>query len=285
MGPEDGGDDEHDGDVVPDIVESPEILVEDSLASLEIPVFEILQEDHSVLAVRPNWQKEIMQHLAQIVVHDNPTISNLKRHLKKLPAEQFPAIAELLHRVILEKHHFTGIHQQNVADIAKLLANRLNLPLEQIDVIYAGALIHDVGKMAIPFWLLDQKTPLTQAEIKFLQKHATEGHEFAYMLGFPDVIRDIIRHHHEKESGDGYPDKIFNISFAAKLVSLVDMICAQAENRPYDKPRESESIVQSLIDMRTHALKSGKNGLWPKSIDLCIDLIRSGDLLKRIRPF
>lgn len=235
-------------------------------------------EDSRVLRKRPNWDVEIMRSMAQIF--SLPKNGNLKDHLRGFLSSQ---VAMLLHRIILEKHPFTGIHQQNVADIAGLLAKRLRLLPDQIDVIHSGALVHDVGKMAIPFRLLDKKKPPTEEEINLLHEHPTEGYDFAYALGFNDLIRDIILHHHEKEDGTGYPSGTFDISLPAKIVSLVDGICAQAENRPDGKPKNGDEIIQSLAITQSQAVNCEKNDPWPMAIQLCIDLINNGDLLKRIR--
>lgn len=140
-------------------------------------------------------------------------------------------------------------HSLRVAYWSKKFAQSLNLPEETCSLIYKGALFHDIGKISIPAEILTKPTKLTAEEYEINKKHADIGSLFfsdhAYSL-----VADIIRHHHERYDGNGYPDKLKcnEISLAAKIVALADSYDTMTSSRRYSNTiKNKEEALKEII--------------------------------------
>lgn len=128
-------------------------------------------------------------------------------------------------------------HSIDVAYLACEVALELNL--DYADDIARGALLHDVGKLHVPAELLLAARRLTQHEFELLKQHSALGYEM--ISGDPtlsDIVKDVIRNHHEKQDGSGYPRglKAESIRKATKIVTVCDIYAAMTEQRPYHPP-------------------------------------------------
>lgn len=137
------------------------------------------------------------------------------------------------------KDSYTGGHAERVTTLAVRLARAAlhpqALPSEALE---AGFLLHDVGKIGIPESILNKPAGLTDTERRVLNTHPILGERIIAPLGFPDVVRDVVRHHHERWDGAGYPDglKGEEIPAAARIFAIADVIDAMTSIRPYRKP-------------------------------------------------
>ena len=133
------------------------------------------------------------------------------------------------------KDLYTVQHTQRGADSASALARSLGLPPEVVDEIRVGGLIHDVGKLAIPDAVLNKPGPLTSAEFELIKTHTVVGAEIVAPLASQRHVVGIVRSHHERFDGAGYPDGLAgeDIPLGARIVSVCDSYDAMVNVRPY----------------------------------------------------
>ena len=109
---------------------------------------------------------------------------------------------------------------------------------DELRAIEAAALLHDMGKLAIPEHILNKPGKLTPAEMEKMKRHAAIGADILSSIDFPYPVVPIVRHHHENWDGTGYPDRIRGhaIPMGARVLSVVDCFDALTSDRPY-RPR------------------------------------------------
>lgn len=148
------------------------------------------------------------------------------------------------------KDTYTGGHAERVTHMAIRLAQAALLedaiPSEAME---AGFLLHDVGKIGIPESILNKPAGLTDTERRVLNTHPILGERIVAPLGFPDCVRQVIRHHHERWDGGGYPDGLADkdIPGIARLFSIADSIDAMTSIRPYRRPVTFEEAVDEVM--------------------------------------
>jgi putative two-component system response regulator len=159
------------------------------------------------------------------------------------------------------KDPYTEGHCDRLSKYSVALAEKLGLPEEQRVTLRRGGLIHDIGKLAVPEHILLKPGPLTPEERKIMEKHTIEGERIcAPLRSFRNVL-PIIRHHHEKQDGSGYPDglKGAEVPLTARILQITDIYDALSTDRPYRKALPTE---KTFAIMREEA----KRGWWDVSI-------------------
>ena len=149
------------------------------------------------------------------------------------------------------KDTYTGGHAERVAALAMRLSERAQLPgAMPEEPLEAAFLLHDVGKIGIPESILNKAGTLTDTETRVLQTHPILGERIVDPLGFPDVVGQVIRHHHERWDGRGYPDALAAeaIPPAARLFAIADALDAMTSMRPYRRPMSFEEAVREVLD-------------------------------------
>lgn len=145
---------------------------------------------------------------------------------------------------------YTGTHSKNVAKYAYMIAKEMSLPQTKCDDIYTGGLLHDIGKIGIPEHLLTKNGKLTAEEYKVIQQHTVIGYDtIKHISSFRDAgILDMVRHHHERFDGKGYPDglKGRNIPLAARIIALADAFDAMTSRRLYRGRLEWDEILHEI---------------------------------------
>jgi putative two-component system response regulator len=138
-------------------------------------------------------------------------------------------------KVIEAKDGATEAHVERVARGARALGEAAGLAGHALDSLYFGALVHDIGKVGVPDRVLLKPGPLDAAEVSVMRGHVTLGVEIASQLRSAAGALPIIRHHHERFDGDGYPDGLRGdqIPRAAMIVSICDAYDAMTSSRPY----------------------------------------------------
>jgi putative nucleotidyltransferase with HDIG domain len=118
----------------------------------------------------------------------------------------------------------------------------------QIKAIEAGALLHDIGKVAVPDYVLNKPSALTAAEFQIMKKHASMGARILTAVDFPYPIVPIVRHHHERWDGQGYPDGLAGseIPLGARILAVVDCFDALTSDRPYRPRLTDEQAIEIL---------------------------------------
>jgi putative nucleotidyltransferase with HDIG domain len=145
---------------------------------------------------------------------------------------------------------YTEIHSRSVAFYAKLIAKELRLPSKQRKSIYMGALLHDIGKIGIPTVILTKPSKLTESEYKEIKQHPLIGYD---MLNSIAELRNnevlaIIRSHHERYDGKGYPDGLTGdkIPVMARIVAVADAFDAMLSQRVYRNESRIEHAMEEL---------------------------------------
>jgi diguanylate cyclase (GGDEF)-like protein/putative nucleotidyltransferase with HDIG domain len=145
------------------------------------------------------------------------------------------ATVEALATAIDAKDQTTHCHVRRVQIYAAGMGRVFNLSSSEIEALKAGALLHDVGKLAVPDHILNKPGRLTTAEFERMKVHTTVGAQILERVNFPYPVVPIVRHHHEQWNGLGYPDglKGEQIPLTARILSVVDCFDSVREDRPY----------------------------------------------------
>jgi len=141
---------------------------------------------------------------------------------------------------------YTGRHAERVAAYGLRLAGACGMQLGDHPEIEFGFLLHDAGKVAVPDAILFKPGPLTGAERLIMQQHPVTGWEIVRDIEFLGAARDVIRHHHERWDGTGYPDGLRGdgIPLSARIFAVADTLDALTTNRPY---RQASTIAQARV--------------------------------------
>lgn len=179
-------------------------------------------------------------------------VADANRHLKELNTLYLSTI-ETLAMAIDAKDQITHGHIRRVQSFAIRLAAEIGIKDQaQISAIEAASLLHDMGKLAVPEYILNKPGPLTAAEFEKMKLHASAGADILSSIDFPYPVVPIVRHHHENWDGTGYPDRLkgSEIPIGARVLSVVDCFDALTSDRPY-RPRLSDTqAIRILVDRR-----------------------------------
>src|SRR6185369_13703333 len=159
------------------------------------------------------------------------------------------ATVESLTMAIDAKDDLSRGHIQRVRTLAEGLARAVEYPEDQLEGLKAAALLHDIGKLAVPEYILSKPGKLTAAEYAKVMIHPVVGADILSNVEFPYEVVPIVKHHHERFDGGGYPSglKGEEIPFGARLLTIVDCYDALTTNRPY---RQSYGRDEALNIMR-----------------------------------
>lgn len=144
----------------------------------------------------------------------------------------------------------TANHCRRVAWYAGGFAERLGMPEGEVEVVRLGALMHDVGKTEVPVALLNKADSLSTVELTRLRTHSGAGERMTAAMGLPKGVQEIVRHHHERWDGAGYPDGLAGeeIPFKARIVCIVDAFDAIITPRSYQAARSTRQALRILED-------------------------------------
>ncbi|MDQ3253521.1 MAG: HD domain-containing protein, partial [Acidobacteriota bacterium] len=178
-------------------------------------------------------------------------VDDANRHLTQLNSLYMSTI-ETLAMAIDAKDQITHGHIRRVQTYAVALAKEVGVADESlIRAIEAAALLHDMGKLAVPEYILNKPGPLTPAEFDKMKLHASVGADILSSINFPYPVVPIVRHHHENWDGTGYPDGLLgtNIPIGARILSVVDCFDALTSDRPY-RPRLAQQDALRILSER-----------------------------------
>ena len=159
------------------------------------------------------------------------------------------ATAEALATAIDAKDQTTHCHVRRVQIYAAGLGKVLGLSETEIAALRAGALLHDIGKLAVPAHIINKPGRLTPAEFEKMKIHTTVGAQILSRVEFPYPVLPIVRHHHEQWDGLGYPDglKAEQIPIAARILSVVDCFDSVREDRPFRRGMTRDEAIAFLL--------------------------------------
>src|SRR3989441_1600542 len=205
------------------------------------------------------------------------SLLRLKQRTDEL--ERAESVLFSLARSIEGKDPYTHGHCERLSDYSARLAQHLGLEDDQITALRRGGVVHDIGKIAVPDAILLKPGKLTEEEWKLIREHPVVGERICAPLKSFRSVLPIIRHHHEKFNGSGYPDRLCgdDVPITARVLQIVDVYDALTTDRPYKK---AFSITDALQTMKEEVAK----GWWdPHIFDQFERLVRSGtaDFLSR----
>jgi putative two-component system response regulator len=185
-----------------------------------------------------------------------------------------PTLASALANAIEARDEYLHGHCERLASLAVRVAELLGLPTDEIETIRLGAILHDVGKIGIPDRVLLKPSALDEEERRIVETHPEIGDKLLEPLDLLAGARPIVRHHHERWDGQGYPDRLAatDIPLGARIVAVADSVEVMSSRQLYRQPRTPDQIVEELLTWR------GKQ--WdPQIVDLMLGLIESGELV------
>src|ERR1700756_4402951 len=185
-----------------------------------------------------------------------------KRHVEQIASLNMRTI-EALALAIEAKDHTTHTHLQRVRTYAVAVATQLNLSEDQIEALRAAALLHDIGKLAVPEQIINKPGKLTAEEFEKMKVHPLVGAEILERVAFPYPVAPIVRSHHERWDGSGYPEGLDgqNIPIGARILAAVDCLDALASHRQY---RPALPLSEAMAKVKE------KSGTWfdPKIVEI-----------------
>jgi len=185
-----------------------------------------------------------------------------KRHVEQIASLNMRTI-EALALAIEAKDHTTHTHLQRVRTYAIAVARELNLSEEEIEGLRAAALLHDIGKLAVPEQIINKPGKLTREEFEKMKVHPIVGAEILERVAFPYPVAPIVRSHHERWDGSGYPEGLAgeNIPIGARILAAVDCLDALASHRQY---RPALPLHEAMTEVKSKA------GSWfdPKVVEV-----------------
>ena len=173
-----------------------------------------------------------------------------KQHVEDVASLHVRTI-EALALAIEAKDHTTHKHLQRVRVFAVAIAQRLGLSEDEIEALRAAALLHDIGKLAVPEHIINKPGKLTPEEFEKMKIHPVVGSEILERVAFPYPVAPIVRSHHERWDGTGYPDglKHEEIPIGARILAAVDCLDALASDRQYRNALSLEHAMEKVATM------------------------------------
>jgi len=165
------------------------------------------------------------------IVTDVTERHSAELRLRRALTQTIGAIAATIEK----RDPYTAGHQRRVANLAREIGLRLGLDADRVEGLYLGALVHDVGKVAIPVDILTRPGALTAEEFALVKTHVQAGVEVLGDVDFPWPIVEMVRQHHERLDGSGYPAGLAGdaIGLEARIIAVADVFESMSTHRPY----------------------------------------------------
>jgi hypothetical protein len=191
------------------------------------------------------WRND--RRLASALQMLGPMNEAQKRVTDGLSAEAQAKALEKLGAALEATDPYTHGHSRRVARNAWMLARRMGLGREEVARIRTAAAVHDVGKLETPTSVLRKRGPLTDDEFKVIKRHPVDGARMAMVLGDAELT-SIVRHHHERLDGTGYPSGLSGeaIPLGARIIAVADTFDAITSARPYRPARSHKKAIDIL---------------------------------------
>jgi putative nucleotidyltransferase with HDIG domain len=196
---------------------------------------------------RPRVFSGLERHLAEVAATQVGSLLASYEHearAQRLYGETLASLSNALEA----KDVSTSRHTEEVVRLAVAVATELGLELDQQRDVELGAVLHDIGKVRVPESILNKPGPLTESELDIMQTHPEIGEHILRPIQSMKPILPIVRHHHERWDGTGYPDRLAGVAIplGARIVAVCDAYRAMSEDRPYRNALSEEDARREL---------------------------------------
>ena len=167
---------------------------------------------------------------------------------RRILEKAFFDLTDTICRTLEYRDAYTAGHQRRVGKLATMVGQWMRLNQDDVNELYIGGLLHDIGKIGIPAEILNKTSPLTETEFTLIKAHSEVGFNIINGAKLPWNIKDIVLNHHEKLDGSGYPNGLSGsqISRNVRIITVCDVVEAMSTLRPYRAARTKEEVVEEL---------------------------------------
>lgn len=193
---------------------------------------------------------------------------NLRQSLDRLQ-KVMGEIVQAMALTVETRDPYTAGHQRRVTLLAQAIAREMGLSKEQQEAIWVAGTLHDLGKIYVPAEILSRPGELSDSELAIVKTHSQKGHDILQHIEFPWPVAQIVKQHHERLDGSGYPDGLRDkeILLEARILAVADVVEAMASHRPY---RAALGIDVALED-----LSRNRGTLFdPQVVDACLKVFK-----------
>lgn len=181
--------------------------------------------------------------------------AELRRERKKMEeqlAHSFIDLAETVSRAMDSRDPYTAGHQRRVAELARLVGEKMELDENRLMGLYIGGLLHDIGKISTPESILNKPGKLIDEEWNLIRAHTKRGHEILKDSNLPWAVAEMAMHHHERLDGSGYPHGLRGdeLSLEVRILAVCDVVEAMSSHRPYRPARSEDEVLNEIKDGR-----------------------------------
>jgi PAS domain S-box-containing protein len=234
-------------------------------------VFAALTIDSSETGAFDTDELKLLQELADDLAFGIRSLRDRRAHetLDQRWRTSLEATVGAIANTVEMRDPYTSGHQQRVARLAVAMAREIGLSEHQIQGLYLAGIIHDVGKIDIPSDILNKPGKLSKLQYQLIQGHAQAGYDIVKGVDFPWPIAQMVRQHHERLDGSGYPQGLKGEAILpeARILAVADVVEAMMSHRPY---RAALGIDAALAE-----IEQGRGRLFdPEAVDACIALFR-----------
>ena len=184
----------------------------------------------------------------------------------------FAQTIEALAATIEVRDPYTAGHQRRTTVIAEAIGRRMGLDEDRLKGLHIAGTVHDIGKISVPSSLLSKPGKLSDVEFAIIQLHPQTGYEILKGIEFPWPVADIVRQHHERKDGSGYPKGLHgkDILLEARILAVADMLEAISSHRPY---RPALGIAFAIEELK----KQSGSKLDSEVVASCVQLVEAGE--------
>ena len=222
------------------------------------------------------WRENYVYRLDSgeiVAVYDDVTERKETEEFRRQSQERLSAALEdaigAIAATLEQRDPYTAGHQRRVAELAVAIGEEMGLAREVLEGIHFGGMIHDIGKISVPAEILGKPGRLTEIEFGLIKVHAEAGYQIVKGIAFPWPVADMVRQHHERLDGSGYPQgfKDGQITLEARILAVADVVEAMSADRPYRPGFGLDAALEEITRVRGAQLD-------PAAVDACLRVVR-----------
>jgi len=241
------------------------------------PIERLVEGTHYISGGNLNYQVDIRgsDEITELANSFNQMAKSLHSSREKL-LDYFYRVVQSLIRILEARDCYTSGHSERVSEYAQKIASKMEFAQDKIESLSKIALLHDIGKLGIQESILNKPGKLTEQEWEEIRKHPVIGEEILKPVLLNEEMLSIVRGHHERYDGKGYPDKISgdNINIFAAILSVADAYDAMTSHRAYRTALDKQTALEEIKRNRSAQFN-------PKAVDALLLVLQDEDKLER----